>query len=64
MVLDFRCLIVAPTPRATLATLWVAKANPKGNPRKIKAGNCIKPAPPPANAEKRLAINEMTKRSN
>jgi hypothetical protein len=32
-----------------------------GRPRKIKTGSCNKPAPPPANAEKALAISDTIK---
>ena len=44
---------VAPMPRATEATLCVAKAMPNGRP--------ISPAPPPESAEKRFASREMTR---
>ena len=54
--LSRRCLAVAPTPRATLATLWVARAVPKDKPKKMSTGNCISPAPPPARALKKLAM--------
>jgi hypothetical protein len=37
---------------------------PKGSPRKMRAGSCTNPAPPPEKAEKRLAKREMTKRVN
>ena len=40
-------------PRAALATLWVARADANGRPSKINAGNCTRPAPPPANADER-----------
>ena len=55
------CLAVAPIPRAIVATLWVARARAKGRPRKIRAGSCIRPAPPPDSAENRLAISEIIK---
>jgi hypothetical protein len=37
---------------------------PKGRPRKISAGSCTKPAPPPEKAEKRLAKKEIIKSVN
>ena len=40
-----------PTPKATLAILWVARALGKGKPKKSRAGSWIKPAPPPDNAD-------------
>ena len=46
----------APKPNATLATLWVAKAFEKGKPKNKRAGSCIKPAPPPDNAEMKLEL--------
>ena len=61
---SFRCLSVAPSPSATLATLWVASATPNGSPRKISMGNWISPAPPPDRAEKKFAASEATKRIN
>ena len=53
----------APTPRKTLATLWVARATPKLRPRKIRMGNWIRPAPPPERAEKKLATREAANRT-
>ena len=55
----FKCGTDAPMPRATLATLWVAKAFEKGKPKKMRAGSCIKPAPPPDNAEMKLDNNDI-----
>ena len=55
-----QCRPAAPTPKATLATLWVARAEAKGSPSRISAGNCTSPAPPPANADRALAITAMT----
>ena len=52
--------IVAPMPRATLATLWVARARGKLSPKRINTGSCTSPAPPPARAESRLATREAT----
>jgi len=51
--------MVAPIPKKTLAILWVANAILKARPRKMRAGNCMSPAPPPAKAEKIFAIKDM-----
>ena len=37
-----------------------ANALKYGKPNNIKAGNCIKPAPPPAMAEKKFEKNDVT----
>ncbi len=50
----FKCKTEAPKPKATLATLCVAKAFENGRPKNNRAGSCIKPAPPPDKAEIKL----------
>ena len=54
--------IEAPIPKATLATLWVANAPEKGSPKNKRAGNWIKPAPPPDKADKKLEKKETNPR--
>ena len=56
--LSLKNLRLAPRPRAIVATLWVARAFANGRPRKMRAGNCIKPAPPPAIAENAFATKD------
>ncbi len=56
---SFTILKNAPRPRKTLATLCVESAVEKGKPKNSNAGNCNKPAPPPANADKKLDVNEI-----
>ena len=58
-LLFFKCGTEAPKPSATLATLCVAKAIEKGKPKNMRAGSCIKPAPPPDNAEIKLDKNDI-----
>ncbi len=62
--LSLEYLKIAPIPKATLAILWVASAELKGNPKRMIAGNWIRPAPPPESAERKLEIKEIRNNTN